>query len=236
MIRVLCGALAAGLVAEFARRRRLLSVSGQWAAFLLGTLAAAAGWTWAALLAAFFASSTALTRWRAEEKARRTERALPPDRERTGYQVLANGGAFVFLALLVQPDGGERWATGALGALAAASADTWSTEVGTLLGGTPRSIWSGRPLPVGISGGITIVGLAAGLAGAGFIAGLGALLLPLPPARVAAVSAAAGMTGCIADSLAGGAIQARRYCDRCEEWTERRVHRCGYRTDRKSVV
>jgi uncharacterized protein (TIGR00297 family) len=230
MIRVLLGALAAGVIAELARRRRMLSASGQWAAFLLGTLAAAAGWAWATLLVAFFASSTALTRWGAEDKLRRTERTVPLGGDRTAYQVMANGGTFVLLALLAQPGGGERWATGALGALAAASADSWSTEVGTLLGGTPRSIWSARPLPVGLSGGITVVGVVAGLAGAGFVAGLGAALLPFPPARVAIASTAAGMTGCLADSLVGGALQSRRYCDRCHEWTERRVHPCGYRT------
>jgi uncharacterized protein (TIGR00297 family) len=234
MIRVLLGALAAGIITGLARERRMLSASGQWAGFLLGLLSAAAGWAWAALLVAFFASSTALTRWRDEERVRRTERTVPIGSERTAYQVMANGGTFVLLAFLAQPDGDARWATGALGALATASADSWSTEVGTLFGGTPRSIWTARPLPVGMSGGVTFAGLVAGLAGATFIAGLGAALLPFPPAHVAIASAAAGITGGIVDSLVGGALQSKRYCDRCQEWTERRVHPCGHRTKHRA--
>lgn len=234
MIRVLLGAIAAGIITGLARQRGMLSATGQAAAFSFGVLSAAAGWAWAALLVSFFVSSTALTRWRADEKQRRTERTVPRGTERTAYQVIANGGTFVLLALLFYRSGSERWALGALGALAAASADTWSTEVGTLFGGTPRSIWSARAVPVGMSGGITLVGLLAGLAGAAFIAALGVALgvalLPLAPMRVALVTAAAGFAGCLCDSLVGGAVQSRRFCDRCKEWTERRVHPCGYRT------
>ncbi|MFI5312053.1 MAG: DUF92 domain-containing protein [Gemmatimonadales bacterium] len=236
MIRVLVGALVAGVIAGFARQRGMLSASGQWASFLLGVLAAAAGWAWTVLLIAFFVTSTALTRWRAEEKFRRTERSVPTGRERSARQVLANGGVAVLLALLFLRSGQQRWALGALGALAAASADTWSTEVGTLIGGTPRSIWTARPMAVGMSGGITAVGLLAGLAGAGFIAVLGAALLPLSPWRAAMATTTAGFAGCLADSLAGGGLQSRRYCDRCNEWTERRVHPCGYRTRHRAGI
>jgi uncharacterized membrane protein len=28
----------------------------------------------------------------------------------------------------------------------------------------------------------------------------------------------------------GATVQARRWCDHCKEWTERRVHPCSYRT------
>jgi uncharacterized protein (TIGR00297 family) len=148
--------------------------------------------------------------------------------------VLANGVAFVLLALLFHRSGAGRWALGALGALAAASADTWSTEAGTLFGGTPRSIWTARVVPVGMSGGVTFVGFLAGLAGATWIAALAGALLPLPFARVAATVTVAGFSGCIGDSLLGGALQSKRYCDRCKEWTERRVHPCGYRTKHRA--
>lgn len=234
MVRVLLGALAAGVITGLARQRGMLSASGQWAAFFLGVFSAAAGWVWASLLVAFFVSATALTRWRGEEKLRRTARTVPRAAERTAYQVIANGGAFVLLALLFLRSGSERWALGALGALAAAAADTWSTEVGTLFGGAPRSIWMARVVPVGMSGGVTFVGTLAGLAGAACIAALGTALLLLPFARIAAIVTVAGFAGCIGDSLLGGAFQSKRYCDRCKEWTERRVHPCGYRTKHRA--
>ena len=234
MIRVLAGALAAGVITGFARQRELLSASGQWAAFFLGVFVAAAGWRWASLLVAFFAIATALTRWRQEDKLRRTERTVPRAGARTAYQVLANGGAFVLLSLLFFRSGSQLVALGALGALAAASADTWSTEVGTLFGRTPRSIWMAHAVPVGMSGGMTLVGTLAGLAGAACIAALGAAILPLSSARTVAIVTAAGFAGCIGDSMLGGALQSKRYCDRCKEWTERRVHPCGYRTKHRA--
>jgi uncharacterized membrane protein len=41
---------------------------------------------------------------------------------------------------------------------------------------------------------------------------------------------AAGASGAVADSLLGGTIQERRWCDKCAAATERRMHGCGTRT------
>lgn len=236
MIRLLVGAVAAGAIAGIARHRALLSASGQWTAFALGVLAAAAGLAWAALLVAFFVAATSLTLWGADEKLRLAERTVPRGRERNALQVVANGGVYVLLALLFTRAGDARWALGALGALGAASADTWSTEVGTLLGGAPRSIATARALPIGMSGGVTVAGLVAGLGGAAFVGAIGAAFLPLPWAPAAGLATAAGFAGSVGDSLLGATLQSKRYCDRCNEWTERRVHPCGYRTRHRAGV
>ncbi len=170
IIRGLIGAVIAGAITGISRRSGSLTTSGQWAAFFIGILATAAGWVWAGALIAFFGTATLLTRWRAEEKARLTERTIPHATQRDAMQVLANGSMFTLLAVAAHATGQVRLAAGALGALAAANADTWSTEVGTLLGGPPRSILSFRPLAPGLSGGVTTIGSLAGVAGALIIA------------------------------------------------------------------
>ena len=139
--------------------------------------------------------------------------------------MLANGGFFAVAALLslVLPSP-LWWATGA-GALAAATADTWGTEVGTLARGLPRSIVGGRPVPAGTSGGITLAGTVASVAGAAFVAALAALAGWGGAAAVGAV--VGGVGGSTADSLLGATVQARRWCDRCDRGTERDVHDCG---------
>jgi uncharacterized protein (TIGR00297 family) len=228
--RALLGALAAGIIAAFARRAGLLSESGRWAAFASGTFAAAAGWRWAALLVAFFASSTALTVWHHEEKARRTRAVLAPERQRTAAQVAANGGVFVALAFLAGEPSSPAWTFAASGALAAASADTWSTELGVLYGGAPRSIVTWRAVAPGRSGGVTGLGFVAGLLGAMFIGGLAAAIVAPRWPGLAAATIAGGFVGCVVDSLLGATLQTRRWCGRCREWTERRVHPCGGRT------
>ncbi len=230
VIRALAGAAVAGAITAGARKTRSLSESGQWAAFFCGILAAAAGWWWAGLLIAFFLTSTALTRWRAPEKMQKTEGTLPRATERNATQVLANGGLFVLFAFGAQYTGRERLAFAALGALAAASSDTWSTEVGTALGGMPRMISTWKPVEPGLSGGVSFAGFGAGIAGALFIALVGAFAIPHHRTQLAIAAALGGFAGCVADSLIGATLQSKRFCDRCRHWTERRVHACGYRT------
>jgi len=230
VIRALAGAAIAAAITAGARKTHTLSESGQWAAFFSGILAAAAGWWWAATLIVFFVTSSALTHWRAPEKERRTEGTLPRGSERSAPQVFANGGLFVLFAFGAAYTHRELLAFAALGALAAAASDTWSTEIGTLFGGTPRMITSGRPVEPGISGGISAAGLGAGIAGSLCIALAGAWAIPQHHKRLVVAAFVGGFGGSLADSLIGATVQATRYCDRCEKWTERRAHTCGYRT------
>ena len=230
VIRALAGAVAAGAITAGARKTHTLSESGQWAAFASGILTAAAGWWWAATLIAFFVSSTLLTRWRQPVKMAKTEGTLPRMTERSGRQVLANGGFFVLFAFASTYLRNERLAFAALGALAAASSDTWSTEIGTLFGGTPRLITTRTPVEPGMSGGVSAAGFGAAVAGALFIALLGAFSIPQHHTRLAMAAAIGGFGGGLVDSLLGATLQSTRFCDRCRHWTERRVHSCGFRT------
>jgi uncharacterized protein (TIGR00297 family) len=226
----LAGAVVAGAITAGARKTRTLSESGQWAAFFSGILAAAAGWWWALTLIVFFVASSALTRWRLPEKMAKTEGTLPRPTDRNATQVLANGGLFVLFAFGAQYTGRERLAFAALGALAAAASDTWSTEIGTLLGGEPRLITTGKVVEPGLSGGVSAAGFGAAIAGALFIALIGAFAIPQHHKQLAIAASIGGFGGGVVDSLIGATIQSGRFCDRCHHWTERRVHACGYRT------
>lgn len=212
-----------------ARRAGSLTRSGQWAATVLGTLVTAAGWGWAALLVGYFVSSSALTRLGRAAKAARTASVLPEQEARTATQVLANGGLFatgvVLAALLDDP----RWAIAGSGALAAAAADTWATELGTLWGGVPRSILSGRAVEPGESGGITLVGLGGSALAAVLVAlAAGAILAADRNGTTGLILA--GLAGSVGDSLLGATVQSKRWCARCRTWTERWVHPCGIAT------
>ena len=111
------------------------------------------------------------------------------------------------------------------GVLAASAADTWATEIGLLAGRTPRSIVTGRPVPSGTSGGISMYGSGGAAAGALFIAAVVAAIGW--PVYIAGAALAAGLFGAMLDSLIGATIQARRWCDTCGSPTERLVHVCG---------
>ena len=228
LVRAVTGLAIAGGIALAARGTRSLSVGGAVAALVTGTVCIAAGWPWGIVLIAFFVASSALSRWRAGVKAARTEGIVAKGGERDAVQVLANGGVFAAcaaLSLLVPWDG---WLVLGAGAIAAATADTWATEIGVLSTTMPRSILNGRPVPPGTSGGITLLGTAASLAGAAFIAVL-VWLVGWSGAAVAG-ALAGGIAGSAADSLLGASLQAHRWCPACSAATEREVHTCGTRT------
>lgn len=210
-----------------AHRRGSLAPSGAWAALIVGTAAAAAGWGWAFLLIAWFTASSLLTRLGAEIKEARSRSTLAPSSARSARQVLANGGLYALGAVVGSVSGDPRWGLAALGALAAASADTFATEIGLRWGGTPRGLLGGGPLPPGMSGGVTPVGLLGSVAG-GLLVALGGAWLQgaFAPALVIAV-ATAGVLGALTDSALGAALQARRWCADCARYTERSVHDCG---------
>jgi len=135
------------------------------------------------LLLAFFVLSTLLSR----RGTARNER-----------QVIANGGIAALAALA----GNWLWFAGAL---AAANADTWATEIGSHSRTPPRLIISGRRVPAGTDGGITVLGTAGGIAGAGLVAGLSYLL----GQRSGVAIAVAGIVGMLVDSLLGATVQGK---------------------------
>jgi uncharacterized protein (TIGR00297 family) len=223
-------AIAAGIalaISLLARRGRSLDAGGAALATVTGTLALLAGWRWGVLLVVYFASASALSRFGAARKEARTSSVIAKGGPRDAWQVLANGGVFAIAAALVLalPQYEQRWLALGIGALAASASDTWATEIGTLYGGAPRSILGWSPVPVGMSGGVTVVGLLAATAGAAFIA-LTTLALGWP-VRVGAASVIGGIAGSTLDSLLGATLQQRRWCDRCNRATERVVHDCG---------
>ena len=225
--RALAGFLLAGAIAFAARTVRALSPGGAVAALLVGAGAAIAGWAWATILIVFFVASSALSRFKHATREARIGKIVEKGDERDAFQVLANGGVFATGALVATATGESLWAVAALGALAAATADTWATEVGTVASGVPRSIISLKPLPAGTSGGVTVPGTLASVAGAAFIAGV-SYFTGVGRAHTAVF--VGGVLGSLADSLIGATVQERRWCDGCSEATERRRHYCGRAT------
>ncbi len=223
--RTAAGAAAAACIALVAWRARSLSSSGAITAVIIGTLCVAAGWDWGALLIAFFVPSTALSRMRAAAKERRTRSIVAKGGTRDATQVLANGGIFAAAAALSLVSSSPQWVALGAGALAAATADTWATEIGTLAARAPRLITTWREVIPGTSGGVTVQGLVASLAGASFIAATSAAVGW--PAHVPRGALVGGMAGSLADSLLGARLQARRRCPACDAPTEREVHDCG---------
>lgn len=241
------GGVVAALIALAAVRVHALTRGGGIAAFVVGTITFATGTLGAALiLLAFFVSSITLTR---QGKKRKRELVdIGKGGARDAWQVLANGGiATVCILAWVVVDHGRIlsiWFVAFCGAYAAATSDTWGTEIGTLVEKPPRSILTGKPLATGLSGGVSMAGTAAEIAGAVLIAILApaALLLALPggtPVSLHTLTALilpvfiGGFGGATIDSLLGATLQDRRWCPACERECEVETHGCGTATVRR---
>lgn len=177
------------------------------------------GWAAALVVFAFFIPAVLLSHAGRARKRALTD--IGKHDARDAWQVLANGG-IATLCIALWPHG-DVYACAFAGAYAAASADTWGTEIGTLARQLPRSILTFRPLATGLSGGITLAGTLAEVGGACVVALVAALIdigsfLPI---------ALGGIAGALVDSLLGASAQALRWCPSCARACEIDPHVCG---------
>ena len=213
------------------------------------------------ILLTFFITSVGLSRVGRAEKRELVDVGKTGPRD--AWQVLANGGAATVCIVLWRLIGGPDpvlWFVAFAGAYAAATADTWGTEIGTLGGGTPRDVLTGKPLAAGLSGGVTAIGTLAEALGALLLGlltwpalllsilavdphpGLTLFALPRPHWSDNAITVFAlpvvlgGMLGAIIDSVLGATLQERRWCPRCRRECETDPHHCGTPTERQRGI
>ena len=222
---LLFAAVAACAVAGGAGAVRALSLSGAVAAAMVGFVVFGwGGYPGAVALLLFFVSSTALSRWGKREKEALS--SYEKNDRRDAGQVIANGGVAVICVawVAVQP-----WSAAAvaafLGAIAAANADTWATEIGTLLG--PRgkkkpiilaTLFDGEP---GQSGAVSWQGTWAALAGALLIAATATLWTNATFPRTLIGVTVGGLMGSLLDSYLGGSLQIQYRDQTTGDLTER---------------
>jgi uncharacterized protein (TIGR00297 family) len=226
LVQLIVGLLLAVGVSLLAGRAGALSDSGMAAAVVVGGLTfGLGGWVPALLLIAFFASSSGLSKWGAAHKRRLADKFSKGAR-RDWAQVAANGGVAALAAAAYGIGLGTSWLAAAAGSLAAATADTWATELGVLYGANPRRITDWRPSEPGTSGAISWQGSLAALVGAGLLGGLGAWCTGETALAVSGI--VGGLAGASLDSLLGASVQAQFYCPACAKRTEHSpTHTCG---------
>jgi uncharacterized protein (TIGR00297 family) len=153
-------------------------------------------------LALLFVLTFAATRF---GRRRKLALGLTDRRERRGRQasqVMANLGVAGYLGMASD----TALFAGALAVLAEATADTVSSELGQVFGGRTIFITTGKIVPPGTDGAISLAGTACGVLSAGLIAALAACLEAVPP-RLAVVVFVSGTAGLLFDSLLGATLE-----------------------------
>lgn len=170
------------------------------------------GYGWFVLLVTFFGLGGLASKYRYEEKL---SRGIAQENEgaRGSGNVLANSAvALVAVVAYAASDHAGidplvfQFAFG--GAVAAALADTFSSEFGGLFDG-PRLITTFERVDPGTDGGVTWQGAVAGGVGAGIIAGLAWVFFEFDTIATATILAA-GVLGMIVDSVFGATLEGDR--------------------------
>lgn len=211
--------------------KKSLTLSGAVAAVVLGTLLYGFGDAsiYVALIA-FFVSSSALSKVSqllAGTEFQKIEARLKKGGTRDHTQVIANGGVSLLMAIIFQITDMELFKLGAIIAFGCACSDTWASEIGILSKQQPVNIISRTPVPKGLSGGVTRLGLMASVAGALFIGIVYLITTALTKDFTATTIIDVlmitffGTLGSLIDSVIGEKWQAK-YFDQEHEITERK--------------
>ncbi len=162
-------------------------------------------------LALLFLLTSLATRFR---RARKEARGLAEPRTgRRASQVIANLGVAALCAALSRAPfkfADVVFYLAAIAALAEATADTLSSEIGQAIAGPAILITTLRRVPPGTDGAVSLLGTLAGLFGAAAVvlSGLPRPFAPVTPILFAALFAAA-VAGLFFDSLLGAALERR---------------------------
>ncbi|WP_413380179.1 DUF92 domain-containing protein [Alkalihalobacillus sp. 1P02AB] len=181
------------------------------------------------ILAAFFISSIV---WSSLFKRNKENEVDKKDKARDGWQVLANGGVAAVLALLYGIFEIDMFLFTFIVSMAAATSDTWASEIGRLSRKKPIDVLSFQKVKQGTSGAMSLLGTMAAVVGSVFIVlfalslwgyevsfSVGLVLLLI----------CAGFFGNLVDTYAGALIQIKYRCPNCETITEKTEH-CQQKT------
>jgi len=187
-----------------------LTLDGSISAVLFGTIAYGLGGVLGAMIIlAFFVSSSIISKdiviaGDSEHPERRQFR-------RNGNQVWANGFWFVLFTFSWFISQSELFLVAAVASMAAATADTWATEIGGNYNpGTTRLLTSFKKVSPGTDGGVSVKGLIAALSGSAFVSAVYILFAAEAHWKLFLILAVAGFLGSLTDSWMGAKVQGAR--------------------------
>lgn len=202
------------LVGVVAYRKNSVSVSGLAALLIISSM-----FIWfdkiALLFVLFFmfASSSYLSHYKRSQK-KDLEEVVAKHGPRDYVQAICNLGVATLLVFVDHFQSNPAIIAAVVGSVAAANADSWASEIGALSKKTPVLITTFKPVPKGISGGVTMKGTWGGVAGSLFITVTAVIALqcisPFGGSIALLYWAAfiAGIFGFLFDSLIGAVCQS----------------------------
>ena len=199
--------LVAGMILSIISRK--LTITGAITGAIVGLLVyKGAGYTGLAMLVLFFISGSGATSWRLNKK-QQLGIAEKNKGRRTAAQVLANGGVAAILGGIAwyYPERAVIMQLMMAGSLAAATADTLSSELGSIYGRRFYDVITFKKIQPGPDGVVSLEGTLIGMVGAALIAITYVLGFGL--SYFGWVIIAAGFIGNLFDSILGATLERR---------------------------
>lgn len=215
----------ATLISIFSFKMKFLNLGGSAVTFLLALfIYGLGGWKWTIPILIFFILSSLLSKMADKINGKSVNQIFEKGSQRDYKQVLANGGVPLFVCVLntLIPNAID-WYLVYLLSIAISTADTWSTEFGTLFAKNVYLITSFKKVEPGISGGISFIGTIGGVIGSLIIATSGILFVKINLNKILLIVVFA-LFGNLFDSLLGATAQVIYKCSSCGKLTEKKVH------------
>jgi uncharacterized protein (TIGR00297 family) len=209
-LRILIALLLSVLFSLSAFFINWINLGGLYTGIVFGTVILGfGGWSLAALVLLFFISSSLLSRRDSELQVNDEQSSMPKktNSRRNGLQIWANGYWVALFAIFYFLFQNELYLVMATAALATATSDTWSTELGTHKKGRTYLITDFKNVEPGTNGGVSLKGTLGGFWGALFIGICYMILHGGTRLEFTTVIVISGFLGCIADSYLGAFYQ-----------------------------
>jgi len=220
---IVVGTILAALVAVGSWKIKFLDPGGAALAFLMGSIIFGfGGWSFTFPILGFFILSSLLSKL-GKAKKRQIEASYQKSGVRDFQQALANGGVAMIIVLIFFFSGNESLYAIYLVSIAAATADTWGTELGIFSRSRPVLITNFKSVNPGTSGGITLLGSLSAVAGSMIIISIGSIFYKYSFIQFIFLILL-GFSGSIVDSILGATIQGQYICKSCGKRTESKTH------------
>lgn len=182
-----------------------LTYDGAVAAGLFGTIAYGIGDWQVALIVLFFFISASLV----SKDVAATEETFSVKFRRDGRQVWSNGFWLCLWIIIWFITEIPAFLIASIASIAAATADTWATELGSKNKSKTFLVSTFDEVSAGTDGGVSLQGSFAALTGAAIIASLFWLMIEEVSISVLIIVSATGFLGCFVDSILGAKLQGK---------------------------
>ncbi len=220
----LIGIILSLIVVLISVKLKFLTLDGGIATFLLAAnVFGLGGLKYTIPILTFFVLSSLLSKIKNINKSK-AELYYEKSGVRDWGQVMANGGIAGIIVIANSIFSNEVFYILYVASIATVCADTWSTEIGTLIKTNTYNVLSLKKISPGESGGVSVIGTIGGILGSIVVFFSAISYSKYDNLKFFLIILLSSFLGNLVDSLLGATLQAKYQCSICGKITESKIH------------